>query len=67
MMQSSEVRAHLDHPVIDADGHVQEYLPAAFPASPDDVVALADGRFGMPCTPERVWSATNAATQTEPT
>jgi pimeloyl-ACP methyl ester carboxylesterase len=28
---SAEVRAQLDHPVIDADGHVQEYLPAALP------------------------------------
>jgi predicted TIM-barrel fold metal-dependent hydrolase len=30
-LPSAEVRAQLDHPVIDCDGHVQEYLPAALP------------------------------------
>ena len=29
--QSQTIREQLDHPVIDADGHVQEYLPAAMP------------------------------------
>ena len=30
-MKSADVRAQLGHPVIDADGHVQEYVPAALP------------------------------------
>jgi predicted TIM-barrel fold metal-dependent hydrolase len=30
-MNSSEVRASLGHPVVDCDGHVQEYVPAALP------------------------------------
>lgn len=29
--ESARIRASLDHPVIDADGHVQEFLPAAQP------------------------------------
>ena len=29
--QSQRIRQQLDHPVIDADGHVQEFLPAAMP------------------------------------
>jgi predicted TIM-barrel fold metal-dependent hydrolase len=29
---AAEVQARLDHPVIDADGHWQEYLPAVLPA-----------------------------------
>ena len=28
---SAGVRAGLEHPVVDADGHIQEYLPAALP------------------------------------
>src|SRR5689334_13228204 len=28
---SADVRAQLDHPVIDSDGHVIEFLPAAWP------------------------------------
>src|SRR6185503_5654229 len=31
MAASSEIRAQLGHPVIDADGHVLEYLPAVEP------------------------------------
>jgi predicted TIM-barrel fold metal-dependent hydrolase len=29
--ESQAVRERLDHPVIDTDGHVQEYLPAVYP------------------------------------
>ncbi|MCW2549636.1 MAG: hypothetical protein JWN96_4096, partial [Mycobacterium sp.] len=29
MSASQEVREQLEHPVIDADGHVLEFLPAA--------------------------------------
>ena len=32
MATSSEIRAQLGHPVIDADGHVLEYLPAVEPS-----------------------------------
>ena len=28
MSRSSEIRAKLDHPIIDADGHLLEFLPA---------------------------------------
>ena len=31
MSRSAQVRAELGHPVIDCDGHVQEYVPAALP------------------------------------
>ncbi len=30
-MQAQEIRRRLDHPVIDGDGHVLEYLPAVLP------------------------------------
>jgi len=29
---SADVRAELGHPVVDCDGHIQEYVPAALPA-----------------------------------
>jgi hypothetical protein len=29
--KSERIRSQLGHPVIDSDGHVLEYLPAAFP------------------------------------
>jgi predicted TIM-barrel fold metal-dependent hydrolase len=45
MRSSSDVRAELDHPVIDADGHVQEYLPAALPHLREAMGAAAFERY----------------------
>lgn len=39
---SQRIRAELGHPIIDADGHVQEYLPAALPYLRE---ALGPARF----------------------
>ena len=30
-MKAHEIRRRIEHPVIDADGHVLEYLPAVTP------------------------------------
>ncbi len=42
MVSSEKVRSRLGHPVIDADGHMREFLPAAFPYLRD---ALGSARF----------------------
>src|SRR5580704_7550207 len=42
MVSSEEVRSRLGHPVIDADGHMREFLPAAFPYLRD---ALGPAQF----------------------
>src|SRR3954452_8378641 len=45
MTTSADVRASLDHPVIDADGHVQEYVPAALPYLREAMGAKAFDRY----------------------
>lgn len=45
MPSSSEVRAELDHPVVDADGHVLEFLPAALPYLRDALGPTAFERY----------------------
>jgi len=42
MVSSEQIRLHLGHPVIDADGHMREFLPAALPYLRD---ALGPGLF----------------------
>ena len=42
---SADIRAELDHPVIDADGHVQEYVPAALPYLREAMGSTAFDRY----------------------
>jgi predicted TIM-barrel fold metal-dependent hydrolase len=44
-MTPAEVRAQLDHPVIDSDGHVLEYIPAALPYLRESLGADLFGRY----------------------
>jgi predicted TIM-barrel fold metal-dependent hydrolase len=52
MTSAAEVRARLDHPVIDADGHTVEFMPAvrdvlASVAGEDVAAKLLDGQSGL--------------------
>jgi len=52
MANASQVKAQLDHPVIDADGHTVEFMPAVRQvlrelASADVAAPLFDGRTGL--------------------
>ena len=31
MPTAAEIRAQLDHPIIDCDGHIREFMPAVLP------------------------------------
>ena len=52
MTSAAQVRARLDHPVIDADGHTVEFMPAvrevlAAVAGSDVAAKLFDHRSGL--------------------
>ncbi len=51
MATSSEIRAQLGHPVIDADGHVLEYLPAVEPHLRQALGPAAFERYRAQSTP----------------
>jgi predicted TIM-barrel fold metal-dependent hydrolase len=51
MSSSSEIRAQLSHPVIDADGHVLEYLPAVQPYLREALGPVAYDRYRNQSSP----------------
>lgn len=60
MATSSEIRAQLTHPVIDADGHVLEYLPAVQPHLREALGAAAFERYRSQSSPlARIMDADN--------
>jgi predicted TIM-barrel fold metal-dependent hydrolase len=60
MATSSEIRAALDHPVIDADGHVLEYLPAVQPYLREALGPAAYERYRSQSSPlARIMDAEN--------
>ncbi len=54
-MDAREIRAELDHPVVDADGHIIEYIPALRDLIGDDAGGAVADRFAA--------LSTNAATR----
>ena len=60
MPTSSEIRAQLSHPVIDADGHVLEYLPAVEPYLREALGPKAFERYRSQSSPlARIMDADN--------
>lgn len=60
MPTSSEIRAQLSHPVIDADGHVLEYLPAIEPYLRESLGPDAFDRYRAQLSPlHRIMDADN--------
>ncbi len=60
MGSSSEIRAALGHPVIDADGHVLEYLPAVEPHLREALGPAAFERYRTQSSPlHRIMDADN--------
>lgn len=60
MATSSEIRARLDHPIIDADGHVLEYLPAVEPHLREALGSSAFERYRNQSSPlHRIMDADN--------
>jgi predicted TIM-barrel fold metal-dependent hydrolase len=60
MPTSADIRAQLDHPVIDADGHVLEYLPAVEPHLREALGAAAFDRYRNQASPlARIMDADN--------
>lgn len=51
MMKAHEIRRRLGHPVIDADGHVLEYMPAVLPFLRETLGPLAFERWQKGRTP----------------
>ncbi|WCO66120.1 amidohydrolase family protein [Iamia majanohamensis] len=62
MATSSEIRAELAHPVIDADGHVLEYLPAVEPHLREALGPAAFDRYRSASSPlQRIMEADTEA------
>jgi len=60
MPSSRDIRARLDHPVIDADGHVLEYLPAVEPHLREALGSAAFERYRQQSSPlHRIMDADN--------
>ena len=60
MPSSQDIRARLDHPIIDADGHVLEYLPAVEPHLREALGSAAYERYRDQSSPlHRIMDADN--------